>query len=366
MGRQHDGQSSHDLHTNDTSYNPSIITADTSTRRPPEAAAPVNGVDRNTSVRSVITLPPYNPYLDPSELLIAREGERAGIDTVVEFPETAEEEELRREEDMESLYQIRQARRREIEEREERRRERQLARDAGDWARIEQLRLESQLRARVRADSAASTTSSLTPAVTAGSNSLIAEHNARTGSRERRVSSVSYADLGLARHDGSRLRADSVESSDQRPLLDSAASMGGREDNSRRSSLGQLPAHRRNPSAESGLSHELDTQNTPRTSMAGDRNGSIPSQHTIRLGTGAGDDIPPVDPPRYEHIGYADEEAPPYGSPVAGAPPQVPRMGSLPAIEVTGTTPANSVPATPVDGLGEGGFGREEQHRGRR
>lgn len=374
MGRHHDEQSSHNLEISDTSYNPSLRTTDTSTRPPTEAAQPTNGVDRNTSVRSVITLPAYNPSLHPSERLIAREGERAGIDTVIEFPETGEEEELRREEDMESLYQIRQARRREIDEREERRRERQLARETGDWARVEQLRLESQMRARARADSGAS---SLSPAVSAGSGALIAEHNARTGSRERRVSSVSYADLGLARHDGSRLRADSVESSDQRPLLDSAASMGGRDDQSRRNSLGQPASHRRNISAETYLTHASADDDTPRTSMAGDRSGSHPPpRQRIHPGTGAdagagGSDVPrPMDPPRYEPVGYEDEDedAPPYASPVVGnedGPPRLPVIGGLPAIEVTGTTPANSVPATPVDGFGEGDIRREWQ-RGRR
>lgn len=371
MGRHHDEQSSHNLQTSDTSYNPSVVTTETSAIHAAEAAERGNGVDRNTSVRSTITLPPYNPSLSPSERLIAREGERAGIDTVIEFPETVEEEELRREEDMESLYQIRQARRREIEEREERRRERQLARETGDWARVEQLRLDGQMRARARADSGASASSSLNPGVPASSSTLIVEHNARTGSRERRVSSVSYADLGLARHDGSRLRADSVESSDQRPLLDSAASMGGREDRSRYNSPS---AHRRNFSAESYLSHASADEDTPRTSMAGDRSGSIPPRQMIHpdasagAGTGPGDEFPPVDPPRYEAAGYEEEEAPPYTSPVAGnedGPPRLPMISGLPAIEVTGTTPANSVPATPVDGFGEGDSGREWQ-RGRR
>ncbi len=368
MGRHHDEQSSHHLQTSDTSYNPSVTTSHTNAGNSPEVDGPVIGVDRHTSVRSVITLPPYNPSLAPSERLIAREGERAGIDTVVEFPETAEEEELRREEDMESLYQIRQARRREIEEREERRRERQLAREAGDWARVEQLRLESQMRARARADSAASATSSLTPTVTASSNSLIAEHNARTASRERRVSSVSYADLGLARHDGSRLRADSIESSDQRPLLDSAASMGGRDDHSRHNSLGQPSAHRRHFSGESYRSGESDVQDTPRSSMAGDRHGSLPPGRAVHPGGAEMDDIPPMEPPRYESVGSEELEAPPYRSPVAGReehPPRLPMISGLPAIEVTGTTPANSVPATPVDGVREAGLERDIP-RGRR
>lgn len=353
--------SSRDLHTRDTSYNPSLASPEQTSERATEVSAAQNGVDRNTSVRSIITLPPYNPSLHPTERLIAREGERAGIDTVVEFPETAEEEEEQREEDMEALYQIRQARRREIEEREQRRQERQQAREAGDWARLEQLRLESQRRARARAQSATSSSTSLTPATT--SNSLIMEHNARTASRERRVSSVSYAELGLARHDGSRLRADSVESNDQRPLLDSAASMGGR-DSSRRSSLFQpshAQNHHRNPSGGSHLSHDSDTQDTPRTSTAGDRSASASRMQTPSANAGtANEHFPPPDPPEYDQVGFEDDEAPPYASPVLdrGEAPQLPVIPSVPVIQVTGTTPANSVPVTPVDGLGTEGRGR--------
>lgn len=364
--------SSRNLHMQDTSHNPSIASTEpTTAQRATEVSAAANGVDRNTSVRSIITLPPYNPSLNPSERLIAREGERDGVDTVVEFPETAEEEEAQREEDMEALYQIRQARRREMEEREERRQQRQAAREACDWARLEQLRLESQMRARARAQSAASSTTSLTPAATGGASSLIAEHNARTSSRDRRVSSVSYAELGLARHDGSRLRADSVESNDQRPLLDSAASMGGRDPTSRRSSLFQPPQqhhhHSRNPSTESYLSRDSDGPNTPRTSTNGERSNSAANITTttthIRTPSASGaaaattttsETSPPTDPPRYEHVGFDDEEAPPYASPVLalGEAPQLPPLAGVPAIQVTGTTPANSVPATPIDGLG--------------
>lgn len=331
-----------------TSYHPSILTSEPTTERSAEASATWNGIDRNTSIRSVITLPAYNPTLNPSERLIAREGERAGIDTVIEFPETADDEEARREEDMESLYQIRQARRREIEEREEHRRERQAAREAGDWARLEQLRLQSQLRARARAESAASATSSnasLTPVPVALSTTLINEHNARTNSREQRVSSVSYAELGLARHDGTRLRADSMESSsDQRPLLDSAASMGGHDGSRRNSSaLAQPPLshHRRAISSESFMSADSADEGTaamtPRT-----------SPHS---GSGSDSHLPPAlfldtqpHPPEYDEI-VADEEAPPYASPVINNAME----STVPAIRVTGTTPANSVPATPVD-----------------
>ena len=68
-------------------------------------------VDRNTSVRSVMTLPAYRPKATEQELVLGREGERDGIDIVVEL-QTAEDEEALRDEEMEALYQIRAARRR--------------------------------------------------------------------------------------------------------------------------------------------------------------------------------------------------------------------------------------------------------------
>ena len=303
-----------------------------------------------------MTLPPYHPTPHPHERLIASEGERAGVDTVIEFPETAEEEEERREQDMESLYQIRQTRRREINERNQRRRDRQEARAAGDWARLEQLRLQSEARARARAGSAASAGSSTTslPLAAANASSLIADHHARTSSRDRRVSSVSYADLGLARHDGTRLRADSVES-DHRPLLDSAASMGGGERNassSRRSSLFHLPTHRfhshtRATSAESVMTTDSELADITPQSSSEERSGSSsdPAMRTPSFETSSETSPPMGEPPEYE-------DAPPYTSPVAGRGEGVPRLPSLrleqglPAIEITGSTPA----ATPVMG----------------
>lgn len=309
-----------------------------------------------------MTLPAYHPSPHPNERLIAREGERAGVDTVIEFPETVDEEEARREENMESLYQIRQARRNEINERNERRRERQEARAQGDWARLEQLRLQSQMRARRRAESTESTASSTTSLGTPGNatgavsaNSLIAEHTARTASRDRRVSSVSYADLGLARHDGTRLRADSVES-DHRPLLESAASMGGdiRNPSSRRGSLFNthvFPNHHRAASAESILTtdSELAAEITPQSS-SGDRSGSDPvvmwTPSASGRDTGSEPSPPMGEPPRYdEEPDYGDEEAPPYASPVHDRGEGVRRLPSvrldtnLPSIEITGGTP---------------------------
>ena len=302
-----------------------------------------------------MTLPAYNPTPHPHERLIAREGERAGVDTVIEFPETADEEEERREQDMESLYQIRQARRREINERHERRRERQEAREAGDWARLEQLRLQSEARARARAGSSASAGSSTTslPIAAANASSMLAEHHARNSSRDRRISSVSYADLGLARHDGSRLRADSVES-DHRPLLDSAASMGG--DNRSASSIFHLPtrrfdSHTRAASAESVMTTDSELADMTPQSSSEERSGSSsggggPAISTPSVGTNAEPSPPIGEPPEYE-------DAPPYTSPVAergeAGVPRLPslRVGQgLPMIEITGSTPA----ATPVIG----------------
>lgn len=364
--------------TRNSSYNPSISEA-ANAAESAEVSTSANDINRNTSIRSIMsimTLPPYRVAPLASEQLIAREGERAGVDTVVEYPATIEEEEARREEDMQSLYHIRQARRREISEREERRRERAAAREAGNWARLEQMRLESQARQRARADSAASSTTSLPAA--ASSAALIAEHQLRAASRDRHVSSVSYASLGLARHDGTRIRADSVDSqSDQRPLLDSAASMGGNNRSASASRRGSglhqasnfppLLQHHRTVSTNSTLSEEFGARITPQTSTHEDRSGSDPSLPTPST-TGNSDSpshldhhasLPTGEPPAYEDQmdSYGYEEAPPYSSPVTerGRGPQLPALQHLPTIEVT----PNSVPPTPIEG-------DEEHQKGRR
>lgn len=318
------------------------------------ASTNTDTVNRNTSVRSIMTLPPYRPSPLPSERLIAREGERAGVDTVVEFPETAEEEEIRREADMDEIYNIRLARRRENEERLQRRQERRAAREAreaGDWARVEQLRIQAQIAATAREattmESAGSSSTSLPR--DASARAMLAEHQSRASSRDRRVSSVSYAELGLARHDGSRIRADSIES-DHRPLLDSAASMGG----SRRGSLFTVPSHPgqhgRNASTGSVLTNSDSDNGMPMdTPYTSNHSGSDPPVLTPSATQGSsgsdGDDgRPREDPPQYE-----DEEAPPYTSPVRTGPPRLPEVRTVPAIEVEGATPASSVPVTPVD-----------------
>ncbi|RYC63576.1 hypothetical protein CHU98_g2652 [Xylaria longipes] len=58
--------------------------------------------------------------------------------------------------------------------------------------------------------------------------------------RERAVSSVSYHDLGVARHDGSRIRANSTES-ERVVLLSDAASMALSTRSSRISIAGRVP-----------------------------------------------------------------------------------------------------------------------------
>lgn len=311
------------------------------------------GVDRNTSVRSVMTLPAYSASARPSEQILAREGERGGIDVVLEFPETVDEEEMRRDEEMESLYQIRRARRQEQAEREERRRQRREARARGDHETLQRLQMES----RVRAESAAT-------GEVINSAALIAEHQALQQGRERRVSAVQYADLGVARHDGSRLRANSTDS-DNRPLLDSAASISGM-------SLGPS-THTRGRSASSVLSISTaasdEGHGTPRTTPPGtgglDENGyefiSLEPQRprsrahshassTSRISmpgeerdvADLGIQIPTEQPPQYDELSAGPwGDAPPYSSPVqtharsASGAPMLPSLAPVPSIEVT-------------------------------
>ena len=361
-------------------------------------------VDRHTSVRSVMTLPAYSHSVRENERVLAREGERGGIDVVIEAPETEQEEEDRREEEMSSLYQIRLQRRQEIADREDRRRRRREARARGDFATLQQLRQESLTQAQAREIS--------------GAAAMIAEHQSQ--SRDRRVSSVSYADLGVARHDGTRLRGNSTDS-DNRPLLDSAASIGG---GSIRpwSTHDSLRAHRRDRSASSVMSvsdlepsdNELDI--IPPFGRAGSdfevvslnqahshtHSRNVSRSHTpignrSRAGSGAvrpsidtqapdlGDQpIPPFSPPNYESTG-GFEDAPPYTSPVeqrapvsplerqhpepprpptirtmsqSGAP-LLPEIGRLPSIRIAEATPVE--PRTP-DSFATA---FEEGHRGR-
>jgi hypothetical protein len=285
------------------------------------------GVDRNTSVRSVMTLPAYSPAVRENERVLAREGERGGIDIVVEYPETYEEEEARRDGEMESLYQIRLARRQEAREREERRVARREARARGDTQALAEIRR--------RAEQAAEESVS---------QMLIAEHQG--ANRERQVSSVQYGDLGVARHDGTRLRANSSESAN-RPLLDSAASISGQSGRSRAFSNNTLNTHNRNPSASSmmsGSSRASDDFEFPEAThtRSNDTNDDFEvislAHHRSRSRSASRGATPTplpsiIDIPREDAPAY--EDPPNYESPVTTRAPQLPTLERLPSIQIT-------------------------------
>ncbi|CAI7676499.1 unnamed protein product [Penicillium palitans] len=292
-----------------------------------------DGVRRDTSIRSIMTLPPYSQSPKPTEQVIAREGERAGMDMVVEYPETAEEQENRREEQMDSMYQIRLQRRQELADREARRRERRDARSRGDSTRLEQLNAE----ARARTERRRTGTNSAVDV-----SRVLAEHQARE--RERRISSVSYAELGRVRHDGSRLRADSHNSdnhdSDSRPLLQSDA-VSSTAQSFERSSVDQSGA----PlfMSESHTSTELERLTLAPTTTQGS---SRPESQTDDGDLGMLN-IPP--PPDYEHLDWGD--APAYQSPVTEQNEQarqLPPIDRLPSIHVNLPSPMTVSPVTPT------------------
>ncbi|CAE7207788.1 hypothetical protein P3342_011159 [Pyrenophora teres f. teres] len=299
------------------------------------------GVDRNTSIRSVMTLPAYSSAARENERVLAREGERAGMDNVIELPETVEDEERQREEEMESLYQIRLARRIEAADREARRQARREARARGDVQALADIRR--------RAEEAADLSVS---------QMLIAEHQTRTRTREQRVSSVAYGDLGVARHDGTRIRGNSTES-DIRPLLDSAASFSGHsrnETHQRGLSITSLAQ-----SVESRPSEDYDFADASR-SNSHSASGSdgfeiIPlhpesSNHSHSHSEGGSLPSPQMHVlPEEEAPAY--EDPPNYESPVDTHAPQLPALNlnleRLPSIRiVTETTPADARAASPI------------------
>ena len=365
-----------DLSAN-TSYNPGETSGTT--------------IDRNASVRSTITLPAYSRAPKDTEQVLGREGERGGMDTVVEFPETAEQEETRREDQMESLYQIRLARRREIAEREERRRERREARDRGDTARLEELRRESRQRANESA-------TSLNGGVSVSAATLIAEHQSR--GRDRRVSSVAYGSLGEVRHDGTRLRANSNDS-ERGGLLSGAAPMGEEGGRPRLESDATSFTHLSRPHTReasisdmsvSSMGSDLDhmaqatpvstqpgERSRPQTSMSGDpdsgTSNSSPTANRFTPDESTGSEdigesrIPHAEvdeanrPPDYEFLDWGD--APSYEVamarraasnasraaalnrvPTSDAPPQLPQL-NLPSISVSHASAPNT-PISPV------------------
>ncbi|KAI4860163.1 hypothetical protein F4820DRAFT_465964 [Hypoxylon rubiginosum] len=241
-------------------------------------------VDRNTSIRSIMTLPAYRTKANENEQVLGREGERDGVDVVVEYP-TAEDLENMRDEEMETLFQIRLARRRERAERDERLRQTSEARSRNDTIAL------SELAARRRAAHADTAVDDLRDA-----------YGQIKEKRQRAVSSVSYHDLGVAQLNGTRVRANS-HGSEGVGLLSDAASIAL----SIRSPSAQ--SHRRDRSASSVLSLDSDFPSpalpsgvsTPRPGSNHTRAGSSPE---IIGEADLGDaDMPPPD---YEDVSLDD------------------------------------------------------------
>lgn len=289
------------------------LNATRSSRRNNNAAQTTNrgsttttaAVDRNTSVRSVMTLPAYRQSAATTEQVLGREGERDGIDMIVDLPTQEEEEELR-DQEMATLYQIRTTRRQLVAERDERREQRRDARRRGDRTALE------DLRNRTRAANEDTTL-----------RDLRSEVERIKESRNRSVSSVSYADVGLARHDGTRIRANSSES-ERVGLLSDAGSI----------SLG----HQRGRSASSAASADSDIVSLTPTRTRGDsQSGGLwvtNTNGTNRSGsnsdfaeTDLGDTAMP--PPEYEDVSlYEDNRS---TTPMNEPPPDYPgpyRSGS--------------------------------------
>jgi hypothetical protein len=258
------------------------------TSNPPTAQRNQNNgtVDRNTSVRSVITLPAYRQAPSHEERVLGREGERDGIDVIVDLP-TQEDEEALREREMDTLYQIRLARRQELADRETRRQLRREAQERRDHAALATLRTQAQ--------------GDNTREIVRGLRETV---DRIKDNRQRSVSSVSYADLGVAHHDGSRLRANSSES-ERVGLLADVASMAA---TSRPGAQSPAPSHTRGRSASSIVSIDSDMPSpelvrsggsgsvTPRLSNGGTRAGSSPELVEADLGDEA------MPPPEYEDV----------------------------------------------------------------
>ncbi|KAL7939196.1 hypothetical protein V8C35DRAFT_285979 [Trichoderma chlorosporum] len=282
--------------TTEVSSNSRAVNSSTAPRsgrsgQPPPASSNRNNaagnVDRNTSVRSVMTLPAYRQMASHNEQVLGREGERDGIDVIVDLP-TEEEVEALRDEEMESMYQIRLARRQMIEEQQQRRVERQEARRRGDTAAL------ADLRARTRA----------------ANNSTAIEELRREMERAKEnrnlsVSSVSYADVGLARHDGTRIRANSSES-ERIGLLSDSASIGMADVRSQ--------AHGRGMSVGSVVSMDSNFP-SPALTRSGDSHTNTPGQAQSEARAGSSPELVEADlgeeampPPGYEDVSLDDDD----------------------------------------------------------
>ncbi|SPO06131.1 uncharacterized protein DNG_08820 [Cephalotrichum gorgonifer] len=286
-------------------------------------------VDRNTSVRSIMTLPPYR--IDPTntERVIGREGERDGVDVVVELP-TEENLEGLREDEMEALYQLRLARRQQLADRAQRREARREARSRNDTAALESLRAQ---------DVSATADRSVLEL-------LRSDHERLKNERLSAVSSVAYADVGVARHDGTRIRANSIESERAGLLSDAASIALSTLSGDRRSSV--VTERERSDSA---LSLNTDLASIAPRGRASSGAGSMHRSIHMRADSGSdfgeadvGDStIPLHSPPGYE------DEASDHGrstTPIAEPPPGYPGRDSSP--EAVGARGDNESPPSDV------------------
>ncbi|KAF7559095.1 hypothetical protein G7046_g5063 [Stylonectria norvegica] len=251
-------------------------------------------VDRNTSVRSVMTLPAYYPMARDSEQVLGREGERDGMDVIVDLP-TVEDEEALRDQEMETLYQIRVARRQQIAEREERREARREARRRNDSTALE------QIRSRTIAANNDTTITDLRSSV-----------DRIKDNRNRSASSVSYADVGIARLDGTRIRANSQES-ERVGLLSDTGSIAASGHQRERSGSSAVSIDSDFPSPTLTRSRGDSQSITPRAPNGGWRAGSSPDLGEADLGQEA------MPPPEYEDVSLDDNRS---TVPQDGPPPE--------------------------------------------
>ncbi|KAF3909564.1 hypothetical protein AA313_de0205307 [Arthrobotrys entomopaga] len=253
-------------------------------------------LDRQNSVRSVITLPPYREMAEMDlERTIGREGERGGLDTIVQFPETADEEEARREERMQAMYELRLQRRAQRAARE--------ARERGRDGSVTSLASTTNAGGPNNNNNNNNNNNRNGSSVSLTAMDMEAGGSGRTTSeltaailndRTRRLSEVSYGDVGYARHDGSRIRASSSNrnnssTSDSQPLLSDNASGAGRR--SRAGSMLSL-----------------------NTTGSNDRS-SMERRDSAEILTSGGDIGEARLPPSYDGLDWGD--APPYMSPVS-------------------------------------------------
>ncbi|KAJ4163682.1 hypothetical protein LMH87_005393 [Akanthomyces muscarius] len=280
----------------------STTTADTTelASATPSVAAPQpaqtaggSGVDRNTSVRSVMTLPAYRAEASTNEQVLGRAGDRDGVDVIVDLP-TEEREEALRDEEMEALYQIRNVRRQHIVEREQRRVEREAARARNDAAALADIRERSR---RAREEVAASNEAI---------GELRQDATRAQGQRLRSVSTVSYGDLGVARHDGSRVRASSNDSERMGLLADAASISEAARPESRRSRNRSVSSF---VSADSGPPSPAYSRGGSAARVSSDvpLAGSSPDLVEVPLDLGGGDDRPP---PGYEEASPSPSPSP--------------------------------------------------------